>query len=122
MPIAARSGARGRPALHEAQVVPDAPSQALPKDPAAPIACEQEQVALGNALLAELFKAGGNQGPSDAHAPPFTGDGKVVQVAAPAVVPAKHRRDHFAPGNGDLAEARVPPQISAHGLAAVRLV
>ena len=118
---AARVGGPRRPALHEPKVGPDIPAQSPPEFPGRPVAGEKKQVALGDARLAELPEADGDQCPSHALAPPFPVDGKVMQVAPPAVVAAQHGRDHAALGDGSLAEAGVPSQESSDWLPVVGL-
>jgi hypothetical protein len=56
----------------------------------------------------ELPEADRDQGLSDALAPPFSGDGKMMEVTPPAIVAAQHYGDHAIAGNGNLAETRVP--------------
>lgn len=75
-----------------------------------------------DAPLAEFLEAGRDQGPSHALAPPFPGDGKVMQVAPPAVVAAQDCRNHTACGNGDLAQTGVPFEESPNRLPAVGFV
>jgi len=118
----APAGCVRSPALHKPKVVPNTPAQAPPEVLTGPVAGKEKQVALGNARLSEPLKADLDQGLPDSLAPPFTGDGEVMQVSPPAIVATQHYADHVIAGNGNFAEARVPSKVSSNRTAIVGFV
>lgn len=105
--------------LHEPEIFTDRPTQTAPETPARPVSGEEEQVAFGNSVSPQSLEATCHQLSSDPASAPLAGNGKVVQIAAAAIVPAKDGSNHPAARRCGQAETGVSLEKTAYGFQAV---
>lgn len=111
-----------QPDLHQLNIRPRIPPDALPKFLAGRIAGEEEDGAFLDAKLAEFCQARLDELPAKAALPVPFGNGEMMQVAAPAIVAAQRGADDATIFLRHKTHARVASQIRGDGRARVGLV
>jgi len=108
--------------LHQPQFRAQLPAGVHPKLHACRIIREDEDVAFGNAGLAEFRQTGIYQSPADASLTMPLGHREMMQVTAPAVVAAQHGANYPAILLRNETEAWIVPQKRGDGPARVGFI
>ena len=108
--------------LHHLETGAFGPAMVLPKSLADGVVRKQKNIALGNALPREVGQTGGDELFADAQPAMGFGNGQMMQIAAPPIMPAQNRADNFIAADRHATQVRIAIQKRSDVFAAVRFV